>query len=92
MINVIIAYDVRDNDARAHLAALLGTYGVRLQKSVFECLLEDAALAEVLQKTERLLDLDHDVLHVFRQCEPCFGARHTQGQAKSVLHELFWIV
>lgn len=92
MINVIVAYDVRDNDNRAHLAALLGNYGVRLQKSVFECLIEDTALSELLQKTERLIDLDHDVLHVFRQCEPCFSTRHTQGQAKSVLHEFFWIV
>jgi CRISPR-associated protein Cas2 len=92
MINVIVAYDVHDNDNRAHLAALLGAHGVRLQKSVFECLLEETVLAELLQTTERLLDLHHDVLHVFRQCEPCFGGRHTQGQAKSILHELFWIV
>jgi CRISPR-associated protein Cas2 len=89
---VIIAYDVRDDDRRARLAATLGRHGVRLQKSVFECLVDETVLAELTLDAEALLDLDHDVLHVFRQCSPCVEARGAMGQVNTVMHKRFWVV
>lgn len=91
-MNVVIAYDVSDNDRRARLAAILGGYGVRLQKSVFECLLDDDELASVLSTASALLNLDHDVLHVFRQCQACFAARREFGESHSPLHDLYWVI
>ena len=91
-MNVVVAYDIRDNDRRARLAAPLGSYGLRIQKSVFECILETDVLAELVNRAEGLLDLDHDVFHVFPQCADCTGHRHVLGQTKSALHERVWIV
>jgi CRISPR-associated protein Cas2 len=92
-MNVIVAYDISDNDHhRAHLAALLGSYGVRIQKSVFECQVDETALAVIMESASMLLNLNRDVLHVFPQCQACFAGRRTLGQANKVLHELYWIV
>lgn len=91
-LNVVIAYDVRDNDRRARLAAALALHGLRVQKSVFECLVDEAELAAIVAKAKDLLDLDHDVFHVFHQCDTCGPKRHAAGQVATVLHDLYWIV
>ena len=91
-MNIVVAYDVRDDDRRARLAALLSTHGLRIQKSVFECLVDDASIADIVSRADELLDLDHDTFHVFHQCEACGPKRHAAGQVASVLHELYWIV
>jgi CRISPR-associated protein Cas2 len=91
-MNTIVAFDISDNDHRAHLAALLGSYGVRIQKSVVECQGDETALAVIMESAAMLLNLNRDVLHVFPQCQACFADRRTLGQANSVLHELYWVV
>ena len=91
-MNIIVAYDISDNDRRAHLAALLGTYGLRIQKSVFECIVDETALTTILAAANSLLNLDHDVFHVFPQCQNCLTERVAVGQANSVLHDLYWVV
>ena len=64
-LNVVVAYDVRDDGRRARLAAVLAAHGIRIQRSVFECLLDESTLAEILQSADRLLNNDHDTVHVF---------------------------
>ena len=88
----VIAYDVRNDDRRAQMAALLGSYGVRIQRSVFECQLDAEALASVVRRAESLLDLDHDVFHVIPQCGTCWESRVALGQTTSVLGDLYWVV
>ena len=91
-LNVVVAYDVRDDGRRARLAAVLAAHGIRIQRSVFECLLDESTLAEILQSADRLLNNDHDTFHVFHQCETCRPKSHAAGQVSSALHELYWVV
>jgi CRISPR-associated protein Cas2 len=89
---VIVAYDVSDDDQRARLAAFLSHYGVRLQKSVFECEVDDDGLAAILATAADLLNLNHDTLHVFRQCHTCHAANHALGQNPPSLDAPYWIL
>ena len=91
-MNVIVAYDISDGDRRARVAARLSAIGVRIQKSVFECVVDDSSLAAVLDMATRELDLDHDVLHVLPQCQTCRGQRAAFGQVNDVLGTLYWII
>lgn len=91
-MNVIIAYDVSDDDRRARLAALLGRHGVRIQKSVFQCVLDTATAHDLIEQAESLLNLNHDVLHLFPQCEPCSSSQHAIGQVNRTMDQYYWIV
>lgn len=91
-MKVVVAYDISDDHDRARLAAILASYGARIQRSVFECLLDDAGLAEIVAAGERLLDLRHDVFHAFPVCEQCAARRVSLGQDHAEMDEAFWIV
>ncbi len=91
-MNVIIAYDVEEDGKRARIAATLSACGIRLQKSVFECVVDHEGLAELVHRVEGFLDLDRDVFQVFHQCEGCHSARVNRGQSRSEIAALYWIV
>ena len=91
-MNVVIAYDVSDDRKRLRLATLLLQHGVRRQRSVFECELDGAALASLLERTSEIVELNHDVVHTFAQCATCLRDRKALGQAPVDLQEECWIV
>ncbi len=88
----MIAYDIRNDDARASVAALLSSHGVRVQKSVFDCMIVTSELDAVVELVQRHMSADHDALHVFPQCETCHGTRVEWGQTNRTMGELYWIV
>ena len=88
----LVAYDVSDNGARARLAALLCKHGVRLQRSVFECDLDETGLETVLEAARTLLDLRRESLQVDALCGACRARRHTLGQAPVDLDARYWLV
>ncbi|MEL6354788.1 MAG: CRISPR-associated endonuclease Cas2 [Cyanobacteria bacterium J06627_28] len=47
---VLVAYDIPDDKRRTKLATFLEGYGRRVQKSVFECYLSLAEMADLHQK------------------------------------------
>ena len=90
-MKVIVAYDVSNDDARARLSAALATYGVRIQRSVYECFLDEQQLAEVLDRARRLIDVRHDVVHAFPVCVTCAEHRQSLGQDIGSADEAYWI-
>lgn len=50
---IIVAYDIVDNKRRTRLAKGMKSYGYRVQKSVFECQLDDDYLQmkKAIEKT-----------------------------------------
>ena len=88
----VVAYDVSGDGRRARLAAVLSSWGDRVQKSVFECSLDNDELSEVLDRCVALIDEQTDAVHAWRQCATCGEARVNLGQAEAVRVEPFWIV
>ncbi|MBN2032707.1 MAG: CRISPR-associated endonuclease Cas2 [Deltaproteobacteria bacterium] len=61
-----VAYDIIDNRRRQRLSKLLGQYGQRVQKSVFEMDLEDKQLPSLIRKIEKSIDLSEDSVRIYR--------------------------
>lgn len=88
----VIAYDIADDAKRARVSALLAAHGMRIQRSVFECLLDRDLCAELLDSCRSYLDLRHDVLHCFPVCEQCDAGRVAFGQDRAELRSRYWVV
>ena len=62
---VLIIYDITDNKRRRDMVKLLASYGIRVQKSAFECLLEPALVETLVKRAPRLILEDEDSLRIY---------------------------
>ena len=91
-LTVIAAYDVRDNDRRAHLAAILQAVGDRVQKSVFLLSVDADELDELAERCGQIIDVRQDSLWFTPCCASCWEGRVTVGQVAIPVDALFWVV
>jgi CRISPR-associated protein Cas2 len=71
---IVVSYDVPDDRRRTKLAHNLKDFGVRVQYSVFECLLEPAQVDVLHGQIGKLIDPAEDRVRIYRFCADC-GAR-----------------
>jgi len=91
-MRVVVAYDISDDGVRAKVAAVLSAWGVRIQKSVFTCTLDEEELVELVARVGELVDLRSDSVHVFHQCAACHAKASYVGQAEGFEVPRFWVV
>lgn len=77
----VIAYDVPDTPRRNRIAAILEGHATRMQKSVFEAVIEPARMDRCVAELNRLLNLEKDSLAVYRICRSCDRSRRYYGRA-----------
>ena len=80
-MNYIIAYDIENDRTRNKVSKVLENYGIRLQKSVFECDLTKTALKQLVSEIRSLIDERKDSVIFFRNCQKCVSHRVTIGVA-----------
>jgi CRISPR-associated protein Cas2 len=61
----LICYDIVDDSRRQRVSKLLETYGLRVQKSVFEVILEDWKYEKLEQRLLKLLHPTEDQLRFY---------------------------
>lgn len=66
-----IAYDIVDDRRRGRVARVLRGYGERVQRSVFECLLDPEVLADLLRRVDKEIDPAEDRIRVYPICKAC---------------------
>ena len=66
---VIVCYDIADECRLRRVAREAENFGTRVQKSVFECRIDDAALAELQQRIAHLIDPLADQVRYYRLCQ-----------------------
>lgn len=88
----LVAYDVSDDASRARLARLLAHYGVRVQYSVFECVLRPDELAHLVERSIEHLAPGSDRLGVYPQCEACTGKRSLHGRSSDILDRDYYVI
>lgn len=88
----VIAYDISDDRRRARVAAILQTYGDRIQRSVFVCAVEAGLLDEARERIGEIINPETDSVYVFRQCAACWEAVGIHGQATVADEALYWAV
>jgi CRISPR-associated protein Cas2 len=74
-MEILVTYDVATDSAegRARLRRVAKTceaYGQRVQKSVFECTLNPAAMEQLMHSLRLIVDESEDSLRIYRLREP----------------------
>ena len=87
----LICYDVADPKRLRKIAKIMQSYGVRAQKSVFECWLSDARLAELKEQTDKIIETEDDVRY-YTLCETCRRLTHSKTETELRTNERFYIV
>ncbi|MCR4440860.1 MAG: CRISPR-associated endonuclease Cas2 [Peptococcaceae bacterium] len=62
---VVVIYDVIDNKRRNRLAKYLKSFGFRVQKSAFECILDSKTHKKLIQGISKYVT-DDDLLRIYR--------------------------
>ncbi len=91
-LTLIAAYDVREDDRRARLAAVLQSMGDRVQKSVFVIMIDETELDELKRRSLTIINPKTDSFLVFRQCSPCWSDQVAIGQARTPSPVTHWAV
>lgn len=85
----VVAYDVGGNLPRERVAARLLRDGLRLQRSVFQ--VQSLRPQALIEELGGHLDLNLDVVQMFRQCRACEDASIGIGQFGPSLQERWWV-
>lgn len=83
----VIAYDIPDDGRRAEIAAILETYGERVQYSVFECHLTVWQRRQLMAELLAVLNAAEDSLRAYPQCRWCAGMRRTLGTGVATIDQ-----
>ena len=76
----LIAYDIADPRRLRRIAETCADYGVRVQKSLFECWLESTAFERLWADLQTHLDLDADCLVCYTLDKAATHRRRTAGR------------
>jgi CRISPR-associated protein Cas2 len=90
----VVAYDIEDDRARARIANVMERFGLRVQKSVFECRLEGKDLDRLIRRLERELTTVGGAgnIRIYRLCADCYGSSQGLGHVAEAVEGEPWIV
>ena len=67
----IIAYDISGNKRRRKVAKILEMYGVRMNKSVFECFVLPDIFKKLEESISNIIDCKKDSVLYYPVCKSC---------------------
>lgn len=89
----VITYDIADDGLRNRVATLLQGAGLRVQRSVFECILDNGELDRLAAGLGRLVAGHEGAdLRIYRLCASCFAASFGLGEVEEGAGREPWIV
>ncbi|MGA1845992.1 CRISPR-associated endonuclease Cas2 [Deferribacter abyssi] len=75
----LISYDISDDLKRSRVEKFLKNYGMRVQKSVFECIITDADLIKIKNFVEKTIDFNTDSVRYYFLCKGCRDSVEVSG-------------
>ncbi|MBS1550873.1 MAG: CRISPR-associated endonuclease Cas2 [Bacteroidetes bacterium] len=76
----LITYDITSDKKRKLISDLLEKEGIRLQYSVFECIMNTGKLNQIIKKIERTINTKTDSVLIYFLCELCEGKKIMLGK------------
>lgn len=76
----VISYDIVDNRRRYRLAKALKNFGYRVQKSVFECQVDDRQFLKMKKQVEKIINREEDSVRYYFICARCKNQIEVSGQ------------
>lgn len=89
---LVVAYDIADDRRRSRVAHLLEGYGERVQKSVFECELDQRRETTLRLVLSSLIEDDKDGVRIYRLCDKDHGLSLAWGTKGVLPHSVFWVL
>lgn len=78
----VVCYDVVSNRRRTRVAECLESWGTRVQKSVFEVVLEKRHMTMMTRQVAALIDPKTDRISIYPVCAACDSRRVDLGTAE----------
>ncbi|MCL6584836.1 MAG: CRISPR-associated endonuclease Cas2 [bacterium] len=91
-MHYVVSYDIPDTKRRTALAKALEDFGDRVQYSVFECLLDNHLLSQMVARIGRIINQDEDSVRIYTLCAKCEKAIEIIGQGEKIKREDVYIV
>lgn len=88
----VVCYDISDDRRREHMSQVLLDYGVRIEESVFECILTAELSEQMVKRIERLVVEQIDRVHVFTLCDACVPRTICLGTAQRADDSAFYVL
>ncbi len=88
---VVISYDISDDGTRTKVANLLLDYGTRVQYSVFELLIDERKLDELVERLKPFPECS-DSIRVYQICEGCLKKAVLLGRGEFMEEVGFHII
>jgi len=89
----LICYDIVENRDRYQVVKIMKNYGVRVQKSVFECAgLNERRFITMKHELEERIDHIHDSVRYYPLCRGCLRHAEYSGMAPVIMPDDFKIV
>lgn len=76
---LVVAYDIASDRRRRKLVKILEGYGVRVNFSVFECLLMPARIENMKRELSRYIKPGKDNVLIYNLCRDCVNNRTSLG-------------
>jgi CRISPR-associated protein Cas2 len=76
----------------SRVASALLDFGARVQESVFVANLDSDLVERLRARVRKLLDEDHDLLHVFTLCAECTSKTWIVGEGKVPEDPDFYVI
>lgn len=89
---VVVTYDITDDTRRTQAADWVLRFGERVQMSVYDCLIDDASLAQLKQGMERIIEPSLDSVRYYVLCRRCARSTQVQGTGDVHTHEELVII
>lgn len=88
----VLVYDVVDDRRRNKLHRSLKDFGTAVQRSVFEFDLNSKGAEEMMERVERLIDTEEDVVLLYRICDSCLAQLHILGKGEPTVDPDYYII
>ncbi|MBF0243438.1 MAG: CRISPR-associated endonuclease Cas2 [Desulfamplus sp.] len=87
---VLVCFDIVDNRVRYRVVKTLKGYGVRVQKSVFECAnITEHKFLKMVSRIDELIDHTEDTVRYYKLCALCIKAVEVSGVGSEPILQKF---
>lgn len=88
----LVSYDIADRKRLRKVSKILENFGLRVQKSFFQCELSGTALESVLRMVRKEIHIRKDSFFVYPLCDECSRRAATDGTGKLIVLEGYEIL
>ena len=80
----MICYDISHPRRLRKTAKILENYGLRVQKSFFQCEISKEGIQKLQNDVVNVIDTKKDYFYIYPLCEDCAGKTITDGQGEII--------